>query len=82
MEKRKKQTRYSQASHYQAPEMFLFTDAKFKQKLNTQNSNRKQLKNMLFQWKWAEGGLYLSDQGTATNGFEGIWGDLFPAASQ
>ena len=37
-------------SHYTAPEMFLYTDTKFKQELNTQNINTKQLKNTLFQW--------------------------------
>ena len=30
--------------HYTAPEMFIFTDTKFKQELNTQNINRKKLK--------------------------------------
>ena len=32
--------------------MFLFTDTKFKQELNTHNINTEQLKNMLFQWFW------------------------------
>ena len=48
LEKRK--DKHDIPSHYHAPEMFLFTDTKFKQELNTQNINKKQLKNMLFQW--------------------------------
>ena len=32
-------------SHYTAPEMFLLTDTRFKQELNTQNINTNQLKN-------------------------------------
>jgi len=42
--------KHSMSSHYTAPEMFLFTDTKFKEELNTQNINTKQLKNTLFQW--------------------------------
>ena len=36
------------SSHYTAPEMFLYTDTKFKQELNTQNINTKQLKTPYF----------------------------------
>ena len=58
-------------NHYTAPEMLLFTDTKFKQELNAQNINKKQLKNMLFQWRWMEGGyFFLSNQESATNGCE------------
>ena len=39
------------SSHYTAPEMFPYTDTKFKQELNTQNINTKQLNNnTIFQW--------------------------------
>ena len=48
MEKRKEKR--NMRSPYTAPEMFLYTDTKFKQELNTQNINTKQLKNTLFQW--------------------------------
>ena len=39
-------------SHCAAPEMFLFTDTKFKQELNTQNINTKQLKTHLSNKCW------------------------------
>ena len=48
LEKGKK--KHDMPSHYNTPEMFLLTDTTFKQELNTQNINMKQLKNTLFQW--------------------------------